>query len=193
VHDVQLITADGETVAMAVGKAPSADRAIDAIASFERTLVSVDSPFDRSLRGLPMGSAETRGAAVFESVGCDSCHSGRFFTDAWRSVSSPDRRPTCRHTGLYNLAGGRYPPDNPGGFALTGKPDDVGKFRVPMLRNIWRIGPCMHGGSTGALEGVVDPYAAGGRTDNPHTDALWIGFEIDPQERADLGAFLKAL
>ena len=97
------------------------------------------------------------------------------------------------NTGLYNLAGPlSYPADNTGLHAHTRKPEDVGKFRVPTLRNIAVTAPYMHDGSIPTLEGVLDHYASGGHRSRFRSRAIG-GFKLTPGERADLLAFLHSL
>ena len=66
------------------------------------------------------------------------------------------------NNGLYNIGGtGAYPDDNQGLFAFTQKPEDMGRFKAPTLRNITVTAPYMHDGSIATLDGVIDHYAAG--------------------------------
>jgi cytochrome c peroxidase len=109
------------------------------------------------------------------------------------------------NTGLYNVPGRfSYPEPNLGIFEFTHDPSDVGKFKAPTLRNIAVTAPYMHDGSIPTLAGVLDHYAAGGRTvhggpnfgvghDNPNKDPLIGGFELSTQDRKDLIAFLESL
>ena len=94
--------------------------------------------------------------------------------------------------------------DNTGLYSLTHKPQDMGKFKAPTLRNIAVTGPYMHDGSIDSLDGVLDHYAAGGRTItdgqyagigslNPTIESTVRGFHITDGERADLLAFLNSL
>jgi cytochrome c peroxidase len=70
----------------------------------------------------------------------------------------------------------------------------VGKFKAPTLRNIAVTVPYMHDGGIPTLDGVLDHYAAGGRThDNPNKDPLIGGFTLTQQDRSDLIEFLKSL
>lgn len=186
----------------------SVRRLTEAIASFERTLVSANSAYDRYVyhyQAEALSPAAIRGEALFfgERLECFHCHGGFNFSDA--SVHTRDEVPTDFHnTGLYNLAGGAYPPENTGLHAISKRPQDMGKFRAPTLRNIALTAPYMHDGSIATLEGVVDHYAAGGRTlsqgvyagkgaDNPHKSLFVQGFELTPQEKADLVSFLHSL
>ncbi len=66
---------------------------------------------------------------------------------------------------MYNLAGAlSYPSPNTGIYEVTRKPEDVGKFKAPTLRNIAVTAPYMHDGSIPTLDGVLAHYEAGGRT-----------------------------
>jgi len=95
---------------------------------------------------------------------------------------------------LYNLAGLlSYPSDNTGLHAHTGKIEDVGKFRVPTLRNIAVTAPYMHDGSIATLDEVIDHYSSGGRTSNPARSTGLKPFTLTRDERRDLIAFLESL
>ena len=106
---------------------------------------------------------------------------------------------------LSNIAGPlSYPAPNVGIYQYTSRPEDVGKFKVPTLRNIAVTAPYMHDGSAKTLADVLDHYAAGGRTIvnspyagngslNPNKDPLIRGFKLSSQDRADLIAFLQSL
>ena len=110
-----------------------------------------------------------------------------------------------QNTGLYNVDGqGAYPLGNTGLFEFTNDPKDMGRFRVPPLRNVALTAPYMHDGSIATLEEVLDFYTAGGRdvTSGPHVgdgrtsplkNPLVRPFELSAQERADLIAFLESL
>jgi cytochrome c peroxidase len=89
-------------------------------------------------------------------------------------------------------------------LATTGIASDMGKFKVPSLRNIEVTYPYMHDGTVATLSDVIDHYAAGGRTitsgpnagtgsANPYKSALVGGFAISAGEKADVIAFLRTL
>jgi cytochrome c peroxidase len=177
-----------------------------ALASFERTIVSAGSAYDRfHFLGEADAISESakRGEFLFFLEGgpsCFRCHGGFNFSDA--AGSSPVE---FHNTGLYNLAGSlSYPAPSLGLYEHTKRTADVGKFKAPTLRNIALTAPYMHDGSIRTLEEVVDHYAAGGRTigggpfagvghDNPAKDKLVHGFSMTPRNRADLVAFLVSL
>jgi cytochrome c peroxidase len=156
-----------------------------ALASFERTILSGNSAYDRFHFGAENAITEAarRGEVLFfldyGGPSCFRCHSGFNFSDA---VSRPA---PFHNTGL----------NGPGLFEHTKAPGDLAKFRVPTLRNVALTAPYMHDGSIATLAEVVDHYAAGGRAgrDAPGKDPLVHGFAMTPQNRADLVAFLECL
>lgn len=171
-----------------------------ALAAFQRTLISGGSPYDRFVyRDEPLPAAALRGKDLFfDRFRCVRCHSGFSFSGPviWRG--SEDVEPSFVNTGLYDLIDrdgqrGAYPDDNQGLFAHTGRRVDMGAFRAPTLRNVAVTAPYMHDGSIATLEGVIDHYAAGGRTDNRHKSPLLEPFSITDGERRDLIAFLGSL
>ncbi len=180
-----------------------------AIAAFERTLISSSSRFDRYIAGEEdaLTMAEKRGMELFlsERLECFHCHGGFTFTDSVDHVGMPVPESRYHNTGLYNVDGeGGYPADNPGSFEITGDPADMGSFKAPTLRNIVITAPYMHDGSIETLEGVLDHYAAGGRTietgpqagdgsANPLKSQFVVGFELNREEKSAVLAFLKAL
>ena len=182
---------------------------IYALASFQRSMISFEAPYDRFLNGEPdaLSPAAERGRRLFfsERLACGSCHVGRLLSLAFPTMSAdvpPTYRSQFRNTGLYNLDG-HYPPQNPGIVEFTGDPADDGKHRIPSLRNIGITAPYMHDGSVLSLNAVLDHYAAGGRTitgdlagvgaENPNKDPSIAGFALTIQERTDLIVFLYSL
>jgi cytochrome c peroxidase len=155
-----------------------------ALAAFERTIVSKNSPWDRFHLGDAAAISESakRGEILFFLDGgpsCFRCHNGPNFTDG-----------EFHNTALYV----RYPAPNRGLFEHTGRPADIGRFKTPTVRNVALTAPYMHDGSIATLEEVVDHYAAGGRAPaNSTKDKLMHGFHMTPQNRADLVAFLRSL
>lgn len=160
------------------------DNVTKAIASFERSIISARSPYDRyhyDRDDNAVSESARHGEVLFFSqhISCFRCHGGFNFSDA-----------TFHNTGLYNP----YAAPNTGIFEFTHEPADMGKFKVPTLRNIALTAPYMHDGSIPTLEGVLDHYAAGGRAhDNPYKDHLIGGFELSQQNRTDLIEYLKSL
>ncbi len=174
---------------------------VAAIATFERTLISGSSPYDRLVfwgddRDFP--AAARRGMKLFfsERTNCGSCHATFNFSGAIAFEGSAPAEPDFHNTGLYNVDGrGAYPEPNRGVFEFTAEPEDMGRFRPPSLRNIEVTAPYMHDGSLHTLDQVVEHYAAGGRqgAGHPLKSDLVRGFEISAAEKADLIAFLRSL
>jgi cytochrome c peroxidase len=144
-----------------------------AIASFERTILSGDSPYDRLVwkdeRGALSDSAR-RGMALFFSdrIACAKCHSGFTFSGPVDWEGGPAPEPTFHDIGLG------------------------GRFRAPTLRNVAVTAPYMHDGRFATLGDVIDHYATGGAP-SPGKSDLMKGFVITSDERADLIAFLESL
>jgi cytochrome c peroxidase len=178
-----------------------------AMAAFERTLISGDSPYDRYLNGNPRAISQSakRGEELFfsERLECFHCHGGFNFSQTTDHAGKSFTEIEFHNTGLYNLEGG-YPKENSGIFEFTANPEDMGKFRAPSLRNIAVTAPYMHDGSVATLEAVIDHYAAGGRTirsgefkgigkNNPNKSSFVKGFRLTAREKQDLLNFLKSL
>src|SRR5262245_7394130 len=182
-----------------------------ALASFERTIVSARSPYDRyhdERDDAAISPAARRGETLFHSqpLSCFRCHGGFTMSGA---VTFEGRRGTggveFHNTGLYNLAGAlSYPAPDRGLYEITHRPEDVGRFKAPTLRNIAVTAPYMHDGSATTLEDVIAHYAAGGRTiadgphrgvghDNPNKSPVVAGFTLSAADREDLIAFLQSL
>jgi cytochrome c peroxidase len=182
----------------------------DALASFQRAMVSADAPYDRfKYRGDRRALSESarRGEALFfsERLECFHCHGGPMFTASADWVGKSFVEAEFFNNGLYNVGGtGAYPSPNIGIAEFTGRPEDMGSFKPPSLRNIAVTAPYMHDGSIATLSEVIDHYAAGGRnvTSGPHAgdgranpfkSSFVPGFTLTPQEKQDLLAFLESL
>jgi cytochrome c peroxidase len=150
-----------------------------AVASFERSIVSARSPYDRyhyDRDDTAISDSAKRGEILFfnQRLSCFRCHGGFNFSDATFSERNPEREVAFHNTGVDQT--------------------DPGKFKAPTLRNIALTAPYMHDGRIPTLDGVLDHYAAGGRGhDNPNKDPLIGGFVLSPQDRGDLIEFLKSL
>jgi cytochrome c peroxidase len=133
-----------------------------AIATFERTIVSVRSPYDRYRWGgesSAISDSAKRGELMFSSSergGCFQCHGGwNFSTIRFEGSPGPGRGDGA----FFNTGVSSYEPPNRGLYERTQRPQDVGKFRAPTLRNIALTAPYMHDGSLATLEDVIDHYA----------------------------------
>jgi cytochrome c peroxidase len=160
----------------------TSDGIAKAIAAFERTVLSGDSAYDKFKAGdeSALTEAQKRGMELFESVGCDSCHKPPLFSNY-----------------MYINAGvgmDKEPPDE-GRKAVTGEDKDLGKFRVPPLRDLAVTGPYFHDGSAATLEEAVALMAAGGK-DNDNLSSMLEGIRdegVTEEQQKDIVEFLKAL
>ncbi len=176
-----------------------------AIAAFERTLLSFDSPYDHYKHGQPnaISASAKRGEGLFfsERMECYHCHDGVNFTDNDKQEGQAFEEHGFHNTGLYNEDGhGAYKPWDHGLRDVTSNPEDEGAFRTPTLRNVAVTGPYMHDGSLPTLEGVIrEHYAAKGHScftgqgPNPLRSEFIEGFTINDGEVKDLVAFLQSL
>jgi cytochrome c peroxidase len=156
------------------------DHVAKAIATFERTVLSGNSPYDRWKAGdkKAMTSDQVRGMDIyFNKAKCDQCHEGiNFTTNAY-----------------HNLGIGTDKPEpDAGRYVVTKNPADWGAFKTPTLREIANTGPYMHDGRFQTLEEVVDFYDKGG-IENKNLDKTMKKLNLTAEEKKDLVAFLRAL
>ena len=183
---------------------------VRALSSFERTILSGDSPYDRYWRGADpdaVSASAKHGEYLFlsERFQCFHCHGGLNFANAEDFAGKGFTEVEYDNTGLYNVRGRTsYPAPNTGIFEFTRRRADIGKFRVPTLRNVAVTAPYMHDGSVRTLDEVLEHYSAGGRTilkgpnagvgaANPNKSIFLSGFDATAEERKDLIEFLKNL
>ena len=162
------------------GEPPTAKAFAFALATYERSLLSEDTPFDRFARGDASAVSESvrRGWRVFcDKANCITCHAGPDFTD------EEFRRIGIGWNGKAYVDSGRA--------KINEKPQDTGMFRVPSLRELRWTAPYMHDGSLTTLEEVVDHYNRGG-TEGAPTD-LKGPLKLTETEKSDLVAFLESL
>ncbi len=176
-----------------------------AIACFERTLLSFNSPYDRFLRGDKdaLSASAKRGGSLFfgERLECYHCHAGPNFTDNNIQQGQIYAEYGFHNTGLYNEDGyGAYKKWDHGLRDVTDKEDDEGRFRTPTLRNVALTAPYMHDGSIATLSDVIRkhyaPMGLAGSTPNgpsPLRDQFIVGFTLSDSEVDDVVAFLNSL
>ena len=171
---------------------------VKAIATFERTLVSGDSPFDRYLYRHDksgMSQAALDGFTLFFSnrLGCAECGGSRTLSGPVTFDGADKIDALFHNTGLYDVDGkGGYPAIDRGLFDLTQRRGDMGKFRAPTLRNVAVTAPYMHDGSIATLADALDHYASGGKESEFRSDRVR-GFRMTSAERSALLAFLETL
>ncbi|NOU23168.1 MAG: c-type cytochrome [Methyloglobulus sp.] len=187
------------------------DHVVKAIASYERTLISGDSLFDRYLFGRDhsvLSTSAERGLTIFKNKGnCVTCHE-----ISWNNALFTDNRFYNVGVNFKQLAPvlddliafvnqGNNPDDfnltavqrsELGRFIVTKDLADIGKFKTPTLRNIALTAPYMHDGSMLTLEEVVQHYDKGGDK-NRFIDTKIFPLHLTQQEKQDLVAFMKAL
>ena len=156
------------------------DNMAKAIATFERTLLSGNSPYDRYKAGTKsaLTPAQVRGLDVFvNKAKCDQCHEGVNFTS----------------NSYHNLGVGsdQATPDA-GRFEVTKDPMDWGAFKTPTLRDAARTAPYMHDGSLKTLDQVVEFYDKGGKP-NKNLDEKIKPLKLTDGDKKDLVEFLTSL
>jgi cytochrome c peroxidase len=152
-----------------------------ALSTYERSLVSYASAFDRFYYqgdSSALSPSAQRGLDLFVSaeLQCQSCHTFPLTTNF-----------SFENNGLK----ADYSND-PGRARVTEVPQDVGKFKVPTLRNIELTAPYLHDGSLQTLEAVIDRYAQGGSQHHNQSEKVK-GFSLTAQQKLDLVAFLQSL
>jgi cytochrome c peroxidase len=173
------LRADGDYIARfksAYSQEPTRANVLDALTSYERSLVTPNARFDRYLRGEQhvLNAEEKQGYELFKSYGCVSCHQGinvggnmfqKFGVFADTSAkASPDTTP------------------DPGRYAVTEVPRDREVFRVPSLRNVALTAPYFHDGRAATLEEAVTTMAE-----------VQLGRRLTPKDIRSIVQFLHSL
>jgi len=167
-----------------------------AIAAFERTIISMRSPYDRYRWGgesSAVSDAAKRGEIIFfssERGGCFQCHAGWNFGSAIRFAGGKDGDNV---SGFFNTGVSTYEEPNRGLYEQTKRMEDIGKFRAPSLRNIAVTAPYMHDGGLTTLDEVVDHYASGGKKQHPNKSRILRPLSLTSEDKRDLIDFLKSL
>jgi cytochrome c peroxidase len=185
-HDAMLRTVNDipgyvEAFKPVFGPGPiTVDQVALAIASFERTVVTTDSPFDRYVRGAKdaLTDQEVWGLEIFNGKGhCTACHWGSNFTDGR----------------FHNIGVKSADPAKPdiGRSEITQNPADRGAFKTPTVRDAALRAPYLHDGSEKSLESVVEFYNRGGDADDPNLDPLLLPLALTEGEKAALVAFMR--
>jgi len=163
------------------GAEVSLQRIAEAIAAFERTLISANSPFDKYMTGnaAAMGDAAIRGMSLFKGKArCILCHNGPNFTDnRYHNLGVPQLGPQMEDWGRYYV---------------TGEKRDKGAFKTTTLRSVLETSPYMHNGAFLSLDYVVDFFDRGGGP-NPYLSPLMKPLGLTQDEKSSLVAFLEAL
>ena len=182
IQTVSTISAYEREFRAVFGEGPiTVDQVAEAIACFERTVVTTDSRFDRYVRGdhNALTKLEKEGLEIFNGKGhCTACHWGPYFSDGR----------------FHNLGVPAKDPKNPdvGRYGITKDPRDMGAFKTPTVRDAARRPPYLHDGSEKTLESLIDFYDRGGGKD-PNLDPLMVPLGLSKHEKAALVAFIKSL
>ena len=150
------------------------------IAAFERSLLSDNSRFDKYYYGKDksaMSASEIAGWKLFsEKLYCTQCHPAPYFTTF-----------IAENNGLYEDYG-----EDQGRFRIHNDTADMGKFKIPSLRNVALTYPYMHDGSIGSLKGVIEHYQSGGKLHINKSDHIR-PFKLNNEQKSDLVNFFNAL
>ncbi len=185
-HEVMLRTVNDipgyvEEFKKVFGTSPiTIDQVAQAIAAYERTIVTSDSPFDRLVRGdhAAMTKLEKQGLEIFNGKGhCTACHWGSYFSDG-----------RFHNLGIAPASGAK--PDE-GRFAVTKDSADMGKFKTPTVRDAALRAPYLHNGTEKTLEDLVKLYNRGGGPDDRNLDPLMVPLGLSQKEIQALVAFMK--
>jgi cytochrome c peroxidase len=199
------------------GRPPNGPDLVRAIASYERTLVSFGSPFDRFIAGdgTAIDAAAKRGWELFNNQAlCNKCHA---LTDTRRDVTNftdndfhnigvgivrhqvvplarqAEQLVNSGHAADIDRAAIQTDMSALGRFLVTKKEPDIASFKTPNLRNVLVTGPYFHDGSQETLWDVIDHYNKGGGLQDPYLDQDIQPLALTEADIDDLVAFLASL
>lgn len=178
------------------GTAVTVDGIASAIAAFERTIISTDSPFDRFIAGDKSALSEEAqaGFQIFKRKGrCRVCHELYSFSDhQFHNIGVPSVDPDIKDLGRYEVT---EMDSDRGAFKTTiphNRDIDRGAFKTTTLHNVAQTAPYMHNGAFNTLEEVVEFYDKGGGS-NPNLSTMMTPLDLKPGEKKALVEFLKSL
>lgn len=185
----------------------TAEQIGQAIASFERTIISLKAPIDRFTAGDQGAISESarRGWELYNGKArCNNCHGHvdafpLFTDDDYHNIGVATQAAGFEKLGRrvekspdsFEELAGEPAVDELGRFAVTKQPKDIGAFKTPHLRNIALTPPYMHDGSEATLLDVVEYYDRGGNP-NPWLDGGIRSLDLTDQEKADLVELMKS-
>ena len=185
------------------GTEVTAENIAKAIAAFERTIISTNSPFDKYMEGdkNALSDKAKKGLELFKGKAqCIECHNGPNFADAvFHNTGIPETKILQTDSGCITAryffgrgVGVEKLDRDYGRYLITKKESDRGKFKTPTLRDITNTSPYMHNGFFYELEEVVDFYNKGGG-DDPNKDKVLKPLGLNDEEKQALIEFLKSL
>ena len=151
------------------------DRITEAIAVFEKTVVSSKTRFDEFLQGnkKALSNSELRGLHIFRTKAkCMNCHSGPLFTD----------------NSFHNIG---FSGNDEGHYKVSHKEEDTGKFKTPSLRDVMKTGPWMHDGKETDMAAIIERLNTS--KESPGVSTLIKSLKLSDRDKADLLAFLHAI
>jgi cytochrome c peroxidase len=199
------------------GRAPNGTDLLRAIASYERSQISFDSPFDRFIAGDSSAIDESarRGWLIFRTRGrCNKCHAftdttfvpSTFTDDDFHNIGvgilrhrvvelarEAQRLVRAGDTVAIDRAAIQTPMSALGRYLITRKEADIASFKSPDLRNVMVTGPYFHDGSAATLWDVMDHYNKGGGAQNPYLDADMQPLGLFEEEIDNLVALMASL
>lgn len=185
-HEVMINTLRGlsdyeQEFAAVFGSSPvTLEQVAQAIASFERSVVTTDSPFDRFAMGdaSALTKLEQRGLEIYNGKGhCSCCHWGPYTSDGrFHNLGVPSIDPATPDGGRYDV---------------TKLPGDFGAFKTPTMRDVAARPPYLHTGGEKTLADVIRFYNRGGGTGDPNLDSMMLPLGLSEGEIEALVAFLS--
>lgn len=164
-------------------KAPTIKNAAKAIAAYERTLITPNSPFDKYMKGnkKAMNAQQIRGMKLVDEIGCTSCHTGVNFAGEGLKMGEGNYQPFPQIPGskydkMYDLT------SDLGRYEVTKKAEDKNHWRVPTWRNIAITAPYFHNGKVKTLDEAVRVMAK-----------TQLDMDLKENQVQDIVAFLNAL
>ena len=200
-EEIRVVPEYAEAFKKAFGGEPTRERIAMAIAAFERTLISVNAPYDRFLKADRNALTEDakKGFEIFKGKGkCAACHDGANLSDdkfyALHVPENPvllnDPRVTATMrfvAKVYHYKDYRNLKEDPGRYLITRDKKDWKAFRTPTLREIAKTGPYMHNGVLATLDGVIEFFDQGGGKGNKVLKPLGLTTE----EKRQLKVFME--
>jgi len=199
-EEIRVVPEYAEAFHKVFGGEPNRERIAMAIAAFERTLISVNAPYDRFVKGdtTALTADARKGYEIFNGKGkCAGCHAGvNFSDDRFYALNAPENpvllndprvTATMRFVAkVYHYKDYRNLKEDPGRYLITKNKKDWKAFRTPTLREIAKTGPYMHNGVLSTLDEVIDFFNRGGGKGNRFLAPLG----LDEEEKKQLKTFL---